>query len=432
MPNEKVIIVGAGAAGLSAAASLHGEGFDVTILEARDRIGGRVHTVRDPHWPLPLEFGAEFIHGRPRETWDIVHAAGLRAYDVADTHWQSDAGQPIKNPKGWDEVETVMDRLDQVPASDLSFVEFLDRECTDVSSEARAMAVAMVEGLDAADSKTVSARSLNNSEKDGATFDADAAFRIIDGYDRVLEQLVRQLPTNSIRFDTAVGSIAWATAKATVETTDGLRFEATKVIVTLPIGVLLAAPGERGAVTFDPPLPAATRSAIEQMRMGPVVKVLLRFRRAWWEDGQWRDVSFLHSPGAPFPTWWTVLPCRLPLLTAWAGGPAAAAMSHKPPGEVLDAALQTLSPLVGVDEATLRSELLAWHVSDWQADPYSRGAYAFATVGGADAVKQLATPVDDTLFFAGEATHPGYAGTVAAALESGRRAAGQVVRSISV
>jgi monoamine oxidase len=75
----------------------------------------------------------------------------------------------------------------------------------------------------------------------------------------------------------------------------------------------------------------------------------------------------------------------------------------------------------------LRSELAAWHVSDWQVDPYARGAYAFATVGGADAGRTMAQPIDQTLYFAGEATHSGYTGTVAAAIASGRRAAGQVL-----
>jgi monoamine oxidase len=163
------------------------------------------------------------------------------------------------------------------------------------------------------------------------------------------------------------------------------------------------------------------------MRMGPVVKVLLRFHRAFWEAGPWRDMAFLHSPGNVFPTWWTMLPCRAPILTAWAGGPAAAALSNRPPIEVLDAALITLASLLGVTGPTLRTELAAWHISDWQADSYARGAYAFATVGGADASKRMAEPVEDTLYFAGEATHSGYTGTVAAAIASGQRAAAQVL-----
>ena len=96
---------------------------------------------------------------------------------------------------------------------------------------------------------------------------------------------------------------------------------------------------------------------------------------------------------------------------------------------MIDEAISTLSPLIDVKRSTLRHELVAWHVSDWQADPFARGAYAYTVVGGASAVTQLATPIQSTIFFAGEATHPGYAGTVAAALASGKRAAEQVLRA---
>ena len=421
------IIIGAGAAGLAAAEALHAAGRSLLILEARDRIGGRVHTVHDARWPLPLEFGAEFIHGRPSDTWDIVHAAGLRAYDVADAHWQSRDGQPVKQMEAWPGVDTIMGRLHRVGPEDQTFVEFLKSECDDTSPEAQAMAVALVEGLDAADSRTVSARSLAKSEKDGETFDADTGFRIIDGYDRVLEQLHRKLPAGAIQLGAVVKTIEWSVGSVTVKTVEGRRFDAKKIILTLPIGVLRAEPTDAGAVAFTPSLPTAMQTAIGQMRMGPVVKILLRFRQAWWEQGPWRDMCFLHSPGAPFPTWWTMLPLRLPLLNAWAGGPAAAALSHKQPAEVLDAGLKVLAPLVGLTELQLRDALEAWHVSDWQADPFARGAYAYAVAGGADAVDTLSTPIENTLFFAGEATHPGYAGTVAAAIQSGRRAARQLL-----
>jgi monoamine oxidase len=426
MTHTSTIIIGAGAAGLAAAASLAAAHEPYLILEARDRVGGRVDTVHDPRWPLPLEFGAEFIHGRPKVTWDLVHHAGLRAYDVADEHWQSKDGKPQKHSEGWSGLDEIMRRLARVGQQDLTFLDFLHQHCADISGPAIAMAKAFVEGLDAADASLVSARSIGASEKDGETFDADTPFRLFDGYDKFLNALAQPIPAEMMHLKTIVRSIHWSRGQVAIQTTDGRKFEAARAIITLPIGVLLAAYSEPGAVDFKPPLPEKMHDAIHHMRMGPVIKVLLHFYRAFWEEGPWRDMAFLHSPGSAFPTWWTMLPCRAPMLTAWAGGPAAQKLSHLPPAQVLDAAVETLACLMGVDPNTIHTHLAGWHVSDWQSDPFARGAYAFATVGGADAAEQMSQPVDETLYFAGEATHPGYAGTVAAAIASGRRAAAQI------
>ncbi|MBV8780907.1 MAG: FAD-dependent oxidoreductase [Phycisphaerae bacterium] len=421
MSRASTIIIGAGAAGLAAAARLTESGEMPLILEARDRIGGRVHTVRDPQWPLPLELGAEFIHGWPKETWEIVREAGLSAYDVTNEHWMSRGGKPRKDGKEWEAVEGLMQRLARVPKSDWTFNEFLRRRCRDLPASVRSMARAFVEGLDAADADRVSARSIRQSEQAGEKIEADTPFRIIDGYDGVLRRIRQKLPDDRIQLNTIVRTIRWSRGRVTIEAAAGQSFTAQRAIITLPIGVLRS-----GDVMFDPPLPSRMSDAIDAMRMGPVVKVLLRFRRAIWEDGPWRDLSFAHRPGAVFPTWWTMSPLRLPLLTAWAGGPAASAMSHRSEADVLADALRTLQQLIGIRAAKLRDELLAWHVSDFQADRYSRGAYAYTFAGGSEIVGRLANPIDGTLYFAGEATHPGYAGTVAAAIASGYRAAKQI------
>jgi monoamine oxidase len=426
MNNPETIILGAGAAGLAAGAALSAAGRPFLILEARNRIGGRVHTIHDSNWPMPLEFGAEFIHGRPAESWELVRRASLRAYDVTDEHWQSQNGNPAKRSEGWTESGEIMDALNQL-TNDKSFDAFLREDCSHFSEPGKKMARAFVEGLDAADANRVSAQSIGVSNSDGDTFDADTPFRIFDGYDRLIEALARPVPAHALRLNAVAQTIDWSPQNVRIKIQDGQSFSASRVIITLPIGVLLAPAHETGGVRFNPPLPTKTREAIALMRMGPVIKVLLRFHQAFWESGPWRDMGFLHSPGDVFPTWWTMLPCRVPLLTGWAGGPAAATLSDKPADEVLNAALHTLAPLLGVSESMLHTQLAAWHVSDWQADPYARGAYAYAMVGGADVAMQLSEPIEQTIYFAGEATHPGYAGTVAAAIASGNRAARQIM-----
>ena len=267
-----------------------------------------------------------------------------------------------------------MGRLDRVPAGDQTFAEFLRQACGDQPPGAVAMARAFVEGLDAADAEVVSARSIKASEDDGRTFDADTSFRLFDGYDRLIEAVARPLRVGAVRLNTAVRSVAWSRGRVTVETTAGERLRADRAIVTLPIGVLRTAAGAAGAVRFDPPLPPAMRRAVDQLRTGPVVKVLLRFDRPFWEDGPWRNLAFLHALGGPVPTWWTTRPCRTPILTGWAGGPAAAPpLSHRRAADVIDVALGVLGPLLGVDGTEVRDRLAGWHVADWQADPFAGG-----------------------------------------------------------
>jgi monoamine oxidase len=183
---------------------------------------------------------------------------------------------------------------------------------------------------------------------------------------------------------------------------------ARRVIVTLPVGVL-----QSGPLRFS-----QKRQALARLASGPVVRVAMRFERAFWQS-QWPDVAFFHAPHAPFPTLWTPLPLRAPLLTAWAGGPKAARLRNASEPALLSAALASVKAVFGrVPYAP--AEVL---IKDWAGDPLSRGAYSYLRVGGEGARRDLSTPIDETVFFAGEATHEEEAGTVSGALASGRRAA---------
>jgi monoamine oxidase len=202
--------------------------------------------------------------------------------------------------------------------------------------------------------------------------------------------------------------------------------------VTLPLGVLQQPARAEGAVRFEPPL-ARKREALRHLESGPVLKAILRFRRAFWEkldSGRYADASFFHAPGEQFPTFWTTLPVRTPLLVAWAGGPNTRRLEGAHADEIVRHALASFSTVFGA-RMKLDDELESAWVHDWQSDPYARGAYSYVAVGGEKARDELAAPLSGTLFFAGEAADTdGEAGTVAGALQSGERAAREVIASL--
>jgi len=175
---------------------------------------------------------------------------------------------------------------------------------------------------------------------------------------------------------------------------------------------------------------ASRRRSRRSAASGAVIKAALLFRTAFWEEldrARYRGVSFFHSPEAAFPTFWSALPERAPLLIAWAGGPKAARLSGAATPEIVRQAVTSLASVFGTRTGIEERLAAAW-VHHWQRDPFARGAYSYVAVGGHGARRALAEPLRDTLFFAGEATdHEGEHGTVAGALQSGTRAAREVL-----
>jgi monoamine oxidase len=202
---------------------------------------------------------------------------------------------------------------------------------------------------------------------------------------------------------------------------------ATSLVVTLPVGVLQAPAGTPGAVRFDPPLPRGHQRALDLLAMGQVVKLTLRFRERPWPP----TVGFLRAPGEAVPTWWTAQPFDEPHIVGWCGGPRAAELLALGESHVLERGLVSLARVLGVSRSRIERDLAAWWMHDWSGDPFSRGAYAFARVGGARAGPRLSAAVGGTLFFAGEATCDAQeAGTVHGAIASGRRAARRILAAV--
>jgi monoamine oxidase len=426
-----VIVVGAGAAGLAAAAHLADAGREVVVLEARDRLGGRVWTRREPGLPAPLELGAEFIHGAAPATFALLARAGRAAVDTPDVHWRVRDGRLEPGDDAFDGLGALVAGARRL-RRDVPFETFLARARAPES--VKTLARAMVQGFDAADPARVSVKSIADEWSSGFGTEAPQ-YRPQDGYGAAFDALAARLPPEraQLRLGTVVRGVAWQRGHAVVFASSpagDVELRARRVIVTLPLGVLTAPRGDASYVEFAPALDAK-RAAFGGLAPGPVLKLVLRFRTAFWETlerGRYRDSSFWHVPGAAFPTYWNALPVRAPLITAWAGGPHATALADVEERVRLDRALDALERVL--PDARWREELTGAWLHDWQCDPFARGAYSYVVAGGAAARRALARPLADTLHFAGEAADVGgESGTVAGALQSGVRAADEVLRA---
>ncbi len=390
---------------------MSGAGRHCIILEARQRIGGRIYTLHQPDLALPIELGAEFIHGEVEETFGIVGAAALLAYRLPDDHWWVRGGKWQRDADFWGKMSEVFARIRG--GRDRSFADFL-RAQRSLSPRIKQMALAFVEGFNAAHADRISALSMRDQAEGGEL----KQFRIANGYDAVIAWLHAGLDPEraTIRLGTAVTEIEWRRGHVRVRTARGDELRAKAAVVAVPAGVLKAPVAIR--IT---PEPRETMRALAHIEVGHVVKIILRFRERFWDD-----FNFLHAENADFPTWWTSAPVRAPILTGWAGGHAADRLLAEGAEAIGSRAIQSLASLFGVSRRRVASQLDAVHMHDWQADPFSRGAYSYLGVGGSHAYRALAKPVAGTLFFAGEATSD-QTGTVAGAIASGRRAARQIL-----
>jgi monoamine oxidase len=421
----EVLVIGAGAAGLAAARDLSQAGRRVAVLDARDRWGGRIFTHREAAWPVPVELGAEFVHGAAEETMEAARAAGLLVERLPDRHAWASGGRlrPIRDM--WSQFDAVRRRI-PTRGADLSFAQFLARRS--LAPRAKQLARMLVEGYHAAPMQRISAQALAGGDQE-----VDEAqhhqHRLVPGYDRLLGWLRAGLdPARvSLRLRAIATEVRWTRGRVALTArvgtgAGGETFRARALIVTVPLGVLKAPAEEPGGIRFVPDI-VRHRAALERLDMGPVVKVVLRLRERAWDD----EADFLHDARAAFPTCWTYAPLRAPVLTAWAGGPAADALRGLSEREIVDVALGTLASMLGQRRSRLERLLEAWAWHDWQADPLSRGAYAHVLVGGTAAQRTLARPIEETVFFAGEATDVEQTGTVSGAIASGRRAAREVL-----
>lgn len=416
-----IFIVGAGVAGLSAARTLQQLGYASVILEARDRIGGRIWT--DRSWGVPLDLGASWIHGREgNPLTKLSDELGLRiqptSFDRAEFYDPN--GRKFDRLERQELTNKFQELLylqpEQCPPQDCPlehayFNQISNPNLTEIQKNWMRSAIASYMGADVTE---LSWTYWNDEEP----FPGDDCL-MVEGYDRIANKLAQGL---DFRLNQIACRIEYGKDGVAIETQRD-RFEAKCAIITLPLGVL-----QSGTVAFDPPLPQHKQDAIRRLGMGLLDKVALRFPHAFWS----KDADFfayLSNSNSDSPLILNLLPhLNAPVLLAFFGGESARIAEARSQRELVERIRHNLQTLFGssIPEPT------AVQMTRWSADPFACGSYSFIPVGASgNDYEILAEPIGERLFFAGEATNRKHPSTVHGAFLSGLRAAQEAIASFS-
>jgi monoamine oxidase len=436
---RRVIVVGAGVAGLSAAIRMAEAGLAVDLVEARDRIGGRVWTEHPPGIEAPVELGAEFVHGKVDEIWRYQRPGKIDLYEGLGSRWCEQDGR-LAICDYFEQVNEVLGRVSKYSGPDIPFQQFLDN-LGEIQPQVRQRVLNYVMGFHAADPREIGVRAIQIDSEAEERTEGDRTFRIRQGYDALLRHMQWECERLGVRISLAevVRRIDWGGHGVRVDVGDSEKsLDAECVVVTLPIGVLQAGPGDAGYVEFSPPL-REKESALGKLVLGHVRRVTFVFDEVFWSNTElvgrndMADLQFLFTDDDFFPTWWSYEPLRLPVLTAWSPALKSDRLAGKSTEEVIEIALTSLSKALDVKIGALRKKVVSAHSHDWITDRFTRGAYSYAKAGGADGFRELSEPLDNKLYFAGEATEfTGHHATVHGAIATGERAANEVLAHMNV
>ena len=410
---EHFLLIGAGAAGLMAARDLARAGKRVTILEARERCGGRIYPLPTEEFGYPAEGGAEFVHGAAPVTRAAMREAGLSLAPRRGTRWSTRTGEWSSADQALPHGDRFHRALRQVTV-DLPIAEFLESHFGDPQyAELRRSVTRTVEGYDAADPRRFSTFALRD---EWLARDDGEHGRVAGGYGALVGWLASQCRRHgaAIRLGAAVAAIEAAQGRVAARCRDGSEVAGDAAILAVPLPIL--------SEIALPPAARERAAGAADIGFGNVVKILLRFAHAWWADlagHRFADLSFLLS-NARVPTWWTQHPAADAVLSGWYAGPKADGVAALGEEELIDMGLASLAEIFAVPAPRLRAELVAARAINWGTDPFARGAYSYATPRTRAALPGLKRAGPDAILFSGEALYAGPdMGTVEAALASG-------------
>jgi monoamine oxidase len=422
MKTSEIIIVGAGAAGLMAARELSKAGKKIIVLEARDRVGGRIFPLSENEFGYAAAGGAEFVHGKARVTKALLKEAGLTYEPTPEDAemWRFENGKLIRgdsNPAANGEFAAnrkLLYKKLQVLKKDLPIAKFLSKNFSGVKYKGmKSWIIRMVEGFDAADPNLISTFSLRDEWLGQQEWEQG---RVKEGYKPMLDFLIEECKKNKVRFifDQQVESVEIAdTIKLLVK---GKKvYQAEKVILTFPIPILRQ-------MNFNPKLSKKIQAA-NNIGFGQIIKVLMRFKDSFWPS----KMSFLFSSEI-VGSWWTQYPKNYKVLTGWISGPRALKLKDKTDAEIIKLAITSLSIIFQIEESKLKQNLLASKVINWPKDPFTKGAYSYSKVKSEAAYTELRSSYRNQVYFVGEAVYlEKQTATVEGALASGLDAAKKIL-----
>jgi monoamine oxidase len=405
-----VIVIGAGPAGLSAAHDLNKAGKRVVVLEARNRIGGRIHTVRERG---VVEAGAEFIHGENAVTWQIVREQGLKTHEWGDERSDSyrifgaNGGIRPDTEDFYKRFVKTDDELWAYVKEDISLAEYFRRYATD--PEAAEYMQREISDTEVADPEKLSVLGLDN--EDTALLSTNLKDHwIVDGYDQIVQALGAGIDVRRLH---AVVRVRWKKGQVDVECENGAHFTAKYLVFTIPIGVLKKCPPD-----FLPALPDTFMDAVRRIGFGSGTKFTV------WVDPKVPFFKHLSVKGIVSNFWQRRFGDE-PVIVGLTGGPPATELSRMSEAEAIDAGIESLAQGLGSSIKHLVRH--ARHFT-FNNDKYTYGAYTYPALGMGKAREELKVPIDATLYYCGEATNTeGNPGTVHGSIEEGRRVAREVL-----
>lgn len=420
---KRIVVIGAGLAGLAAARELQANGHEVVVVEARDRVGGRVWT--STQWAdAPLDFGASWIHGTQgnpiTDLADQINAQRITtSYDNAVTY--NTSGRLLSE----DEEARLEDLRDQVfrvisrgqnADTDVSIRQVVEPLMEQFNRDAEAQRfINFILGSDIEQEYAGSLDSLSTY-----WYDSDGGF---DGEDDLFAQGFGVIPEFlaqglTIELGQIVQEIQWDQSPLRV-VTQKTEFLADHVVVTLPLGVL-----QSGNVRFSPDLPQEKQDAISRLGMGVLNKCYLRFPDSFWPaDVDW--LGYVSEKPGEWLDWVSFeRPINQPILLGFNAANRGREIEAWSDQKIVSSAMQTLRTIYGENIP----EPVDYQITRWASDPFSLGSYSYNPVDAEpDLRQQLAAPLDEAVFFAGEASNEDYFGTTHGAYLSGLRAAEEIL-----